>query len=196
MSEWQDVEDTQLLKYAQKGDAAAFGEIYKRNAAKVFRYLSAHTNSALDAEDLTVEVFFRVWRFLPDYRERGIPFLSFVFRVARNVLIDYYRREQREKVVLSTDDVLIADHQPGPSEVVSINHERQELLQALDALKEDHRTVLILRFISDLSPEETAQAMGRTPGAIRVMQHRALSALRKQVEQLRFSEDGRNAPKS
>ena len=96
------------------------------------------------------------------YHERGISLLYFVLRVARNVLVDYYRREQRKKVMVSLKNVLIADQQPGLSELVSANHERQELLKALDHLKEDHRTVLVLRYLSELSPYDTAQAMGRS----------------------------------
>jgi RNA polymerase sigma-70 factor (ECF subfamily) len=67
---------------------------------------------------------------------------------------------------------------------LSIQTERQELLQALDTLREDYRNVLVLRFLSDLSPEETAQVMGRSAGAVRVLQHRALSALRMQIDKL------------
>jgi len=184
MSNWREVDDIQLLQIAQKGDTEAFGEIYERNAEKVFRYLSAHLDSSQDAEDLTEEVFIRVWRFLPEYRERGVPFLSFVFRIARNVLIDYYRRERRKGEQVSTDDLPIPDHKPGPVELLSIQTERQELLKALDTLREDYRNVLVLRFLSDLSPEETAQVMGRSAGAVRVLQHRALSALRVQIDKL------------
>ena len=189
MSNWHEVEDIQLLQIAQKGNTDAFGEIYERNAEKVFRYLSAHLDNGLDAEDLTEEVFIRVLRSLPDYRERGTPFLAFVFRIARNVLIDHYRRERRKKEQVSADEVPIQDHKPGPVELLSIQTERLELIKALDSLREDYRNVLVLRFLSDLSPEETAQVMGRSAGAVRVLQHRALSVLRTQIEKLTGNQD-------
>jgi RNA polymerase sigma-70 factor (ECF subfamily) len=191
MSNWHEVEDIQLLKIAQEGNTEAFGAIYERYAEKVFRYLNAHLGNGLDAEDLTEEVFIRVWRSLPDYRERGTPFLSFVFRVARNALIDHYRRERRVVGQLSSEEVMIADHKPGPGEVVSQQMERQELREALEGLRDDYRTVLILRFLSDMSPEDAALAMGRSAGAVRVLQHRALAALRSRLEKIRGIRDGR-----
>lgn len=191
MSNWHEVDDIQLLKVAQEGNTEAFGAIYERYADKVFRYLNAHLGNGLDAEDLTEEVFIRVWRSLPDYRERGTPFLSFVFRVARNALIDHYRRERRAVGQLSSDEVTVADHQPGPLEMVSQQMERQELKEALEGLREDYRNVLILRFFSDLDPEDTALAMGRSAGAVRVLQHRALAALRVRLEKMRGKRDGK-----
>jgi RNA polymerase sigma-70 factor (ECF subfamily) len=187
---WREIDDIQLLKIAQEGNTEAFGAIYERYAEKVFRYLNAHLGNALDAEDLTEEVFIRVWRSLPDYRERGTPFLSFVFRVARNALIDHYRRERRVVGQLSADEVMVADHKPGPVEIVGQQMEQQELREALEGLREDYRNVLILRFLSDLSPEDTAHAMGRPAGAVRVLQHRALAALRGRLEKFKGNWDG------
>jgi len=191
MFDWHEVDDIQLLKTAQVGNADAFGAIYERFAAKVYRYLNAHLGNGLDAEDLTEEVFIRVWRSLPDYRERGTPFLAFVFRIAHNVLIDHYRREKHQKDLVSSEDVPLRDHMPGPVEIISTDNERQELLQALDGLREDYRTVLVLRFLSELSPEETALAMGRSAGAVRVLQHRALTILRSRLENKRVNQDGK-----
>jgi RNA polymerase sigma-70 factor (ECF subfamily) len=191
MSNWNEVDDIQLLKVAQEGNTEAFGAIYERYADKVFRYLNAHLGNGLDAEDLTEEVFIRVWRSLPDYRERGTPFLSFVFRVARNALIDHYRRERRAVGQLSSDEVMVADSKPGPGEIVSQQMERQELKEALEGLREDYRNVVILRFLSELSPEDTAAVMGRSAGAVRVLQHRALAALRVRLEKLRGNRDGK-----
>jgi len=191
MLDWHEVDDIQLLKTAQEGNADAFGAIYERFAEKVYRYLNAHLGNGLDAEDLTEEVFIHVWRALPDYRERGTPFLAFVFRIAHNVLIDHYRRHRHQKDQVSSEDVPLRDQTPGPVEIISTDNERQELLQALDGLREDYRTVLVLRFLSELSPEETALAMGRSAGAVRVLQHRALTILRSRLEKQRENQDGK-----
>jgi RNA polymerase sigma-70 factor (ECF subfamily) len=86
---------------------------------------------------------------------------------------------------------MIADHKPGPGEIVSQQMEWQELREALEGLREDYRNVLILRFLSDLSPEDTALAMGRSAGAVRVLQHRALIALRARLEKIRGNGDGK-----
>lgn len=182
MPDWQDVEDVQLLQLAQEGQAEAFGELYERYAQVVFRFLYAHVDNRLDAEDLTEEVFLRVWRSLSNYREQGTPFLAFMFRIARNALIDHYRRSARSSQNVSIDEKPIKDHDSDPGEVAISNLENEEIRLVLDQLREDYRTVLILRFMSGLSPEETAESMGRTPGAIRVLQHRALLAVRSLLE--------------
>ena len=191
MSNWHEVDDIQLIRLVQKGDSQAFGEIYDRYAGKVFRYLYTHLTHRQDVEDLTEEVFIRVWRALPGFREQGMPFLSFIFRIARNVLVDHYRREQRSREQVSSDEVTIRDDRPGPVEMMNVEGQRQELFQALESLREDYRMVLVMRFLNNLTPEETAQAMGRSAGAVRVLQHRALTALRNHIDQLRESQDGR-----
>ncbi len=87
-----DEENLRLLRAARQGDAEAFGSLYERFAPPVFRYLYAHLDERLDAEDLTAEVFLRVWQALPGFRETEAPFLGFLFRVARNALYDHFRR--------------------------------------------------------------------------------------------------------
>jgi RNA polymerase sigma-70 factor (ECF subfamily) len=88
---------------------------------------------------------------------------------------------------------MIADYKPGPGEIVSQQMEQQELREALEGLREDYRNVLILRFLSDMSPEDTAVAMGRSAGAVRVLQHRALAALRGRLEKFRGNLDEKQA---
>jgi RNA polymerase sigma-70 factor (ECF subfamily) len=119
------------------------------------------------------------WRALPKYDERGLPFSAFLFRVARNSVIDYYRQH---KIVQSIDDMELQSHEAGPEEAVGIRIENNELRKTIAELREDYRNVIIFRFLSGLSPEETAQVMQRSVGAVRVLQHRALSALKDLLE--------------
>lgn len=174
--------DPELLLAAQNGNAQAFAELYERHARAVFRYLYAHLDNYLDAEDLTGEVFLRAWQSLPRYDERGVPFLAFLLRIARNAVVDHYRRNKHgEMDVNDTMETTLRDPRPGPAELSALRTEHQELMHHLSGLREDYQTVLILRFISDLSPEETAQAMERSIGSVRVLQHRALAAIRKTI---------------
>jgi RNA polymerase sigma-70 factor (ECF subfamily) len=168
-----------LLQTAQQGDAEAFGQLYEQYAPQVFRYLYAHLDGRMDAEDLTGEVFVRVWRALPGYRQTEAPFGSFLFRVARNVLYDHYRRLRPRRNHKPLDEERMAEHASDPGEEHLQNFEHQELRKILDSLHKDQRNVLVLRFFAGLTPEETAQAMGKSNGAVRVLQHRALAALRK-----------------
>jgi RNA polymerase sigma-70 factor (ECF subfamily) len=179
MPERQQVDETSLLQQAIQGDTEAFGQIYEVYAPLVFRFLFAHLDNRLDAEDLTEEVFLRTWQSLPNYRMRGVPFTGFLFRVARNALYDHYRRSRNRNADPGLDQELVDDLQPDPALSVPLHLERRELRQTLAKLREDYRTVLVLRFLVGLSPDETAQAMSRSSGAIRVLQHRALAAARK-----------------
>ncbi len=178
MPNWQELGDGPLLEYARAGDADAFAEVYERYAPRVFRFIFAHVNNRLDAEDLTEDVFLRVWRSLPGYRDKGVPFLAYVFRIARNRVIDHHRQSLRAADQVPLEEVILPASEPTPGEVVLANSYHEEVRQVLDLLREDYRMVLVLRFLTDLSPEETAQVMERTPGAVRVLQHRALAALR------------------
>lgn len=178
---WKDISDAELLFRAQDGNAEAFGELYERHAQAVFRFLYSHLSNRLDAEDLTGDVFLRAWRSLPKFKEQGVPFIAFLLRVARNALIDFYRRTHK----VQEDDIeetVIPDRNAGPAEAVTAQLESQELRQKIGQLHEEYRMVLTLRFISDLSVEETSVVMGKSDGAVRVLQHRALAALRKLLE--------------
>lgn len=174
--------DHELIKQAQRGDTHAFGDLYEIHAPVVFRYLFSHMGSMMDAEDLTGEVFLRAWQSLPKYTERGVPFLAFLFRIARNALVDHYRQNSRLEDKDPDDmDGYRADESLEPVEVVGSHMEHQNMLLILTRLRKDYQSVLTLRFFSELSPEETAQVMNRSVGAIRVLQHRALAALREEI---------------
>lgn len=155
--------------------------LYEQHAPVIFRYLFTHLDDRLDAEDLTEEVFLRVWRSLNQYQEQGIPFVAFLFRVARNALIDHYRKTRRVEPPLPLDEDMVGGNESDPADLAMTGMEQKEVRNLLEQLRDDYRTVLTLRFISDLSPDETAETMGKSVGAVRVLQHRALAALRKLV---------------
>src|SRR4030066_958381 len=174
--------DHELIKKAQRGDSHTFGDLYESHAPAIFRYLYAHLDSQMDAEDLTGEVFLKAWQSLPNYIERGVPFLAFLFRIAKNALVDHYRQNNRQEP--KTPDDMDGYKEEGilePVEVVGNQLEHQQILRILNKLRPDYKSVLTLRFISELSPEETSQVMKRSVGAIRVLQHRAWAALRAEL---------------
>ncbi len=172
-------DDEKVIKQVKGGDAEAFGVLYDQYVETIFRYVYSHLGNRLDAEDVTEEIFLRAWRALPKYDERGLPFTAFLFRIARNSLIDHYRQR---KPIQSLDDIEIETHEAGPEELTDKRIENSDLRERMEQLREDYRSVLVLRFLSGLSPEETAQVMQRSVGAVRVLQHRALSALKDLLE--------------
>lgn len=177
MLNWQEVDDVQLLQIAKDGEAEAFGELYQRYAHVVFRFIYARLRDRLDTEDLTEEVFLKAWHSLPNYREQGVAFLAFLFRVARNSISDHFRSSRRTGFRVY-EEIVLPDNSLHTGEMAFAKLEHQEIRELLDRLRDDYRTVLVLRFLSELSPEETAQVMGRSTGAVRVLQHRALAAMR------------------
>lgn len=175
--------DIHLLKEAQAGNPEAFGALYERYALIIYRFLFAHLDNYLDAEDMTGEVFLRAWRSLSSYREQGLPFSAFLFRIARNVLVDRYRSNGSKAKENEWSEELeqVDESNPDPSDLIMETIEGMELRKIMENLREDYRTVLAARFISGLSPEETAHAMNKSVGAVRVLQHRALAELRKRL---------------
>jgi RNA polymerase sigma-70 factor (ECF subfamily) len=182
MPDWQEIDDDQLIIKCQKGENEAFGELYQRYLPPVYRFIYARLSDRQDAEDLAEEVFIRVWRSIASYEDQGVPFISYLFRVARNAIIDHYRITGRKGYQESIEGKVLQDLDANPSDIAMTNLENQEIRQILDQLRDDYRMVLVLRFLSELSPEEIAQVMGRSAGAVRVLQHRALISLRDLLE--------------
>lgn len=180
--DWRVADEQTLIKYAQDGDAEAFAEIYARYAPSIYRFLNANMDDPMEAEDLLADVFFRIWQALPGYKEQGTPFLVLLYRIARNRLIDHYRKAANKRQHTSIDLLNLPDQRPEPVDLVIANLEYAELRQIIKGMREDYRTVLVLRFVNGLTPEETALVMNRSVGAVRVLQHRALAVLRKLLD--------------
>jgi RNA polymerase sigma-70 factor (ECF subfamily) len=181
MPERQDQEIIQWIESARNGDADSFGLIYEQYADIVFRFIYSQVSHYQDAEDLTEEVFLRIWRALDNYEHKGVPFIAYIFRIARNAVIDHYRQAARSRDQIPYEEELIGHTKYEPEQQATLNNAQKEIRARLKELREDYRNVLVLRFFSGLTTEETAQALGKSPGAVRVLQHRALAALRKSI---------------
>lgn len=135
------------------------------------------------AEDLTADVFLKMIEDLPRYEERGLPFGAWLFRIARARLIDHWRRQGRRPLVA------LEDTETGPQLSQDIPEDEiavSEMIQrALRVLTEEQREVVVLRFLVGMSLEEVARAMGKSVGAVKALQHRALSALARYLEKIR-----------
>lgn len=172
----------ELVSRAQQGDRAAFSALYRLHVNAVYRYLSYRLRETTTAEDLTAEVFIRVLKKIGDFEWRGIDFNAWLLRIARNILLDHLKASgtRLEVVGISpTDETDQANTMPGSDLEVLDKLDREAIHKALGQLKPDHQEVLYLRFLQGLSSLETAQAMGKTEGAIRVLQFRALKHLLK-----------------
>lgn len=172
-----DEADEALVARSQAGDAAAFGVLYERFLDKIYRYIFYRVGNHADAEDLTEIVFIKAWKGIGTYQPQGVPFLAWLYRIARNAVIDFRRSNKIEQVDIESQYDL-PDGADGTELQVLKRVTVQRLFTALDQLETAQRDVLIFRFLQGLSHKDTAEIMERTPGAIRVLQHRALAALR------------------
>ncbi len=172
--------DAVLVVAAKAGDATAFGELYERYRDAIYRFCLARTGTAHDAEDLTADVFVKALQSIDRYQDRGLPFAAFLYRIARNAAIDRSRTLKRP---LSVDGLLVepASKQNVEAEA-TFQVERTILMGALARLKPEHRDVIVMRFIEGYAALEVAQFLGKTEGAIRTLQHRALERLRTEFE--------------
>ncbi len=161
------------MRAAQAGDAEAFAALYERYVDRLYRYIYYRVGNRTEAEDLTEQVFLKAWEAIRRYEERGVPFGAWLFRLAHNLVIDHYRTTRPTQSLEATGGPTPAD----PDRLLSLRLELADLQQALARLPEEQQAVIILRFLEGLSHQEVARLLGKSEGAVRVIQHRALAAL-------------------
>lgn len=165
-----------LIAKAAQGDGEAFADLYDRYVARVYRYIYYMARSPTEAEDLTAETFLNAWQAMPRYEMRGPPFIYWLLRIAYNVTLNYLRRRRRHGPI--SQGLHLEDTGPTPERALEAYANGIRVRQALLHLGPLQRQVLVLRFIEELSYPEIAEIVGKTVGAVRVIQHRALSKLR------------------
>ncbi|HEX5826084.1 MAG TPA: sigma-70 family RNA polymerase sigma factor [Candidatus Limnocylindrales bacterium] len=171
-----DVTSDALVARAAAGDSTAFACLYDAYAPRVRRFLRHQLGDADLAEELLQRTFLKMIESLPRYQARGLPFGAWVFRISRNAVIDH-RRTSHPAVSLEATAERPSDI-GDPVASAERDQDRARLRTALDALPPDQREVLVWRFFAELSPAETAVLMGRSNGAVRVLQHRAMVSMR------------------
>lgn len=175
-------DDTPLVFRAIEGDQEAFGELYDRHVVRVYRHIYYMVGNAAEAEDLTAQTFLRAWEAVPRYQVRGAPFVSWLLRIAHNLGVSYLR-SKRESSQLH-DGIVDEKMRIDPESSYMQTADEELVREAILRLREEQRQVIILRFIEDLDYKEVAEIIGKSVAAIRVIQHRALNALRKQMKLL------------
>ena len=169
-----------LVEEARGGDAEAFAAIFDRYHEPVYRFIASRIHRPADAEDLTQLVFVKALEALPRYESRGIPFGGWLFRLARNAVIDHVRTSHEHADLAQSAERAGAD--AGPDELAVIRQEIEAVRSALATLTDDQRDAISLRFFAGLSAREAAEAMGKQEGTIRGLQFRAIAALRRQLD--------------
>jgi RNA polymerase sigma-70 factor (ECF subfamily) len=173
--------DAILVARARNGNTESFGILYRRYADSIYRYMYIRLGEAQEAEELTADVFFRSYQALGTYRESGWPFSSFLYQVAKNVLIDYFR-QQKPGIRLSIPEPELEPLQPLDEHIIR-DEQIRDLRRAMDEIPSNYREVIILRIILAMPTSVVAKWMYMTEGATRVVLHRALSALRGRMQE-------------
>jgi RNA polymerase sigma-70 factor, ECF subfamily len=172
--------DKNLLEQARQYDSQALAEIYDTYSEPIYRYLYRFLGEAQTAEDLTSEVFLKLIRVLNTTRAPRDQLQGWLYRVARNLAVDWYR--QRGKYApLSLQEELVPTGE-SPLARIEKDQDRQKLREALLELTVDQQQVLLLRFAQDLKIDEVAQLMGKSVGAIKLLQYRATRRLQKLLD--------------
>jgi RNA polymerase sigma-70 factor (ECF subfamily) len=178
------------VECANAGDADAFGELYMLHLDTIYRYVYFRVGNADDAEDLTEQVFLKAWQALPGYEQRGYPFTSWLYRIAHNVVADHYRKAAGRPRGPSMDLAPFKDWaedagQPAALDQVIQAEETEALAAAIVQLSDEQQQVIILRFIEGMSHAEVSDILGKSKGACRVIQHRALATLSRLLKEHR-----------
>ena len=166
-----------LVADAKAGDAEAFAALFDLYHVRVYRYIANRVQRPADAEDLTQVVFVKVLEALPRYEARGVPFGGWLFRLARNVVIDFVRTRHEHAGLDSAVDRPSAHR--GPDEEAVTRSDIEAMRDALAALTEEQREAVSLRFFAGLTTREVAIAMNRQEGTVRGLQFRAIASLRR-----------------
>ena len=172
-----DVDVRSLVEKAADGDIEAFGELYSIYLDRIYRYVFYQVRNKATAEDLTEEVFLKAWEGIGKFKWKGPPFQAWLYRIARNHIIDYFRTK-RQQVTL--DEELKADDKE-PEQEADDKQTQRMLSKAIFSLPQQQRQIILLKFIEGLENCEIAQILKKSQGAIRITQMRALDALRQKL---------------
>ncbi len=170
-----------LVERAREGDSEAFGQLYDHYQPAVYRFLYYRVGSAHLAEDLTADTFFRALRSMSTFRWQGKDFGAWLMTIARNLSTDHFKAS-RTRLEAPSDDLGTFDTTlPSPENDVLTLISNEVMLTALQELPTEQRECIVMRFLQGLSIAETAEALGRTPGAVKQLQLRGVRNLAKRL---------------
>ncbi|MBI5870325.1 MAG: sigma-70 family RNA polymerase sigma factor [Actinobacteria bacterium] len=172
-----------LIKRIQKGDADAFGQLYDRFHGPVYSYVLRQVGKPADAEDITSTVFLYVLEKIDGFTWRGAGFAAWLFRIARNDVLDHFRRHGTgAREIALPEDMLERPSGVLVEEQFETATEERRLLCAINGLSEEQRQVVLLKLMMNFSNRQVGEVLDKTEGAVKALTHRALQALRKEME--------------
>jgi RNA polymerase sigma-70 factor (ECF subfamily) len=171
-----------LVERAQDGDREAIEQLYLLHFDRIYSYLHMSVGNRHDAEDLTTQTFLKMLESIKRFRWQSAPFSAWLFRIAHNLAMDHFRARRRWQPEEEVPE-------PPGSEEPSAELEamqaigRQSMLELIEKLSPEQQQVLTLKFVFNFPNADVATILGKTEGAIKSLQHRALASLQKQITQ-------------
>jgi RNA polymerase sigma-70 factor (ECF subfamily) len=172
-------DEESLVRRAKQHDQAALAQLYEENFDRIYRYIVLKIGDRIEAEDMTQQVFLNALKSISSFKWKGMPFSAWLFRIAHNQVVDYYRKKSKRATVPLEDS--LAAGGSDPEQVAEQKVEMEQLAQATKRLTQAQQEVISLRFAGEMSVAEVAKAMGRSEGAVKALQHSAIVALRKEL---------------
>jgi RNA polymerase sigma-70 factor (ECF subfamily) len=169
-----------LVELAQAGDRSALEELYLIHFDRIYSYLHMTVGNRHDAEDLTTQTFLKMLESIGKFRWGSAPFSAWLFRIAHNLAMDHFRASRRwqpEEEVPEPEPDESTSAEAGALEVIG----RKSMLELIEELSPEQQQVLTLKFVFNFSNGEAARILGKTEGAVKSLQHRALASLQKQA---------------
>jgi RNA polymerase sigma-70 factor (ECF subfamily) len=171
----------QLVERGQRGDREALEDLYLIHFDRIYSYLHMSVGNRHDAEDLTTQTFLKMLESIGRFRFRSAPFSAWLFRIAHNLAMDHFRAARRWQ---PEEDVPEPPGVEGASAEEEALHSigRTSMLELIEGLSHEQRQVLTLKFVFNFGNAEVATILGKTEGAVKSLQHRALVSLQKQID--------------
>jgi RNA polymerase sigma-70 factor (ECF subfamily) len=168
-----------LVELAQHGDREALEELYLLHFDRIYSYLHLSVGNRHDAEDLTTQTFLKMLEAIARFRWRSAPFSAWLFRIAHNLAMDHFRASRRwqPEEEVPESEAVEASAEEEALEAIG----RRSMLDLIENLSHEQKQVLTLKFVFNFSNGESATILGKTDGAVKSLQHRALVALQKQM---------------
>jgi RNA polymerase sigma-70 factor, ECF subfamily len=170
-----------LVERAQRGDRDALEELYLIHFDRIYSYLHVSVGNRHDAEDLTTQTFLKMLESIGKFRWQSAPFSAWLFRIAHNLAMDHFRatrRWQPEEEVPEPEPDESTSAEAGALQSIG----RKSMLELIDELSPEQQQVLTLKFLFNFGNAEAATILGKSEGAIKSLQHRALASLQKQIQ--------------
>src|SRR5437588_11936706 len=171
-----------LVERAQQGDRVALEELYLIHFDRIYSYLHMTVGNKHDAEDLTTQTFLKMLESIGRFRWQSAPFSAWLFRIAHNLSMDHFRARRRWQPEEEVPEP-IGSEEPSAEMLAMHSIGRQSMMELIETLSPEQQQVLTLKFVFNFSNADVATILGKTEGAIKSLQHRALASLQKQVTQ-------------